>query len=97
MIGNEEDFTAALGFQVEGMDEHHSKLDIQNFRRMIERATTEFPNFQVVATTLRNAKKLQSTTGAPSASAEVNSTRHRSERIWKSSIVLAAAIHSPPV
>ena len=56
MIGNEEDFTAALGFQVEGMDEHHSKLDIQNFRRMIERATTEFPNFQVVATTLRNAK-----------------------------------------
>ena len=56
MIGNEEDFTAALGFQVEGMDEHHSKLDVQNFRRMIERVTTEFPNFHVVATTLRNAK-----------------------------------------
>jgi 2-dehydro-3-deoxygluconokinase len=56
MIGNEEDFTAALGFEVEGMDEHHSKLDVQNFRRMIERATADFPNFQVVATTLRNAK-----------------------------------------
>jgi len=56
MIGNEEDFTAALGFEVEGMDEHHSKLDVQNFRKMIERATREFPNFQVVATTLRNAK-----------------------------------------
>jgi len=56
MIGNEEDFTAALGFEVEGMDEHHSKLDVQNFQRMIERATTEFPNFRVVATTLRNAK-----------------------------------------
>ncbi len=56
MIGNEEDFTAALGFEVEGMDEHHSKLDVQNFRKMIERATTEFPNFKVVATTLRNAK-----------------------------------------
>ena len=56
MIGNEEDFTAALGFEVEGMDEHHSKLDVQNFRRMIERATAEFPNFQVVATTLRNAR-----------------------------------------
>jgi len=56
MIGNEEDFTAALGFEVEGMDEHHSKLDVQNFRRMIERATSEFPNFQVVATTLRHAK-----------------------------------------
>jgi len=56
MIGNEEDFTAALGFEVEGMDEHHSKLDVQNFQRMIERATTEFSNFRVVATTLRNAK-----------------------------------------
>jgi 2-dehydro-3-deoxygluconokinase len=56
MIGNEEDFTACLGFEVEGLDEHHSKLDVENFRRMIERAVGEFPNFKVVATTLRNAK-----------------------------------------
>ena len=53
MIGNEEDFTAALGFEVEGQDEHHSKLDVRNFQRMIERAVTEFPNFKVVATTLQ--------------------------------------------
>jgi 2-dehydro-3-deoxygluconokinase len=56
MIGNEEDFTACLGFEVEGLDEHHSKLDVGNFRRMIEQAVKEFPNFKVVATTLRNAK-----------------------------------------
>jgi 2-dehydro-3-deoxygluconokinase len=56
MLGNEEDFTAALGFEVEGLDEHHSKLDIENFRRMIERAVKDFPNFKVVATTLRNAR-----------------------------------------
>jgi 2-dehydro-3-deoxygluconokinase len=56
MIGNEEDFTAALGFEVEGLDEHHSKLDVENFRRMIEKAVGEFPNFKIVATTLRNAK-----------------------------------------
>ncbi len=56
MIGNEEDFTAALGFEVEGLDEDHSKLDVSNFRRMIERVVAEFPNFQVVATTLRNAR-----------------------------------------
>jgi 2-dehydro-3-deoxygluconokinase len=56
MIGNEEDFTACLGFEVEGLDEHHSKLDVANFRKMIERAVSEFPNFKVVATTLRNAK-----------------------------------------
>src|SRR6185503_10560175 len=56
MIGNEEDFTAALGFAVEGVDEHHSKLDVENFRRMIEKAVAEFPNFKIVATTLRHAK-----------------------------------------
>jgi 2-dehydro-3-deoxygluconokinase len=56
MIGNEEDFTACLGFEVEGLDEHHSKLDVGNFRKMIERAVGEFSNFKVVATTLRNAK-----------------------------------------
>ena len=56
MLGNEEDFTACLGFEVEGLDASHSKLEIGNFRRMIERAIKEFPNFKVVATTLRNAK-----------------------------------------
>ncbi len=56
MIGNEEDFTAALGFEVEGLDEHHSKLETESFKRMMERAIKEFPNFKVVATTLRNAR-----------------------------------------
>ena len=56
MLGNEEDFTAALGFEVEGLDEHHAKLDASNFQKMIEHAIREFPNFKVVATTLRNAK-----------------------------------------
>jgi 2-dehydro-3-deoxygluconokinase len=56
MIGNEEDFTAALGFVVEGVDEHHAELDVESFRLMIEKAVGEFPNFKIVATTLRNAK-----------------------------------------
>ena len=56
MIGNEEDFTAALGFQVPGMDEHISKLDPANFRKMIDEVLKMYPNFKAVATTLRNAK-----------------------------------------
>lgn len=56
MIGNEEDFTAALGFEVAGVNEHHSRLDPGNFQKMIEEAIKTFPNFKVVATTLRNAK-----------------------------------------
>ena len=56
MLGNEEDFTAALGFEVKGLEKGYSKLDPTNFKRMIEAAAREFPNFKVVATTLRNAK-----------------------------------------
>ena len=53
MIGNEEDFTACLGLEVEGSDDNLSGLDTASFRSMIERASAEFPNFQVIATTLR--------------------------------------------
>ena len=56
MLGNEEDFTACLGFAVEGLDEHISKIDPSNFKKMIAAAVKEFPNFKVAATTLRNAK-----------------------------------------
>ncbi len=56
MLGNEEDFTACLGFDVAGLDEDHSKLEAGSFHRMIESARQHFPNFKVVATTLRNAK-----------------------------------------
>jgi 2-dehydro-3-deoxygluconokinase len=56
MLGNEEDFTAALGFEVEGLDEDLSALDVGNFQKMIEKAVATFPNFKAVATTLRNAR-----------------------------------------
>jgi 2-dehydro-3-deoxygluconokinase len=56
MLGNEEDFTACLGFEVPGLDEHISAIDPANFKKMIETAVKAFPNFKVVATTLRNAK-----------------------------------------
>jgi len=56
MIGNEEDFTAALGFEVEGVDEHYSALDVKHFESMIKRAVAAYPNFQMVATTLRHAR-----------------------------------------
>lgn len=56
MLGNEEDFTAALGFKVEGVDENLSHLSTDSFRKMIEQAVAAYPNFKVVATTLRNAK-----------------------------------------
>jgi len=56
MIGNEEDFTAALGFSVSGLDEQHSKLESDNFRKMIASVVKEYPSMAVIATTLRHAK-----------------------------------------
>jgi 2-dehydro-3-deoxygluconokinase len=56
MIGNEEDFTASLGFEVEGVDAGISTIELDAFKRMIETAVKEFPNFKVAATTLRGVK-----------------------------------------
>ena len=56
MIGNEEDFTACLGFEVEGVDENISSIDVDKFKAMINKAVSEFPNFKVTATTLRAVK-----------------------------------------
>lgn len=56
MLGNEEDFTAALGFSVAGLDESYSKLDASNFMRMIEKVVQAYPSLAVVAATLRHAK-----------------------------------------
>jgi 2-dehydro-3-deoxygluconokinase len=54
MIGNEEDFSAALGFDLSGVDVALSQLPAANFQEMIGRVVREFP-IQVVATTLRSA------------------------------------------
>ncbi len=56
MIGNEEDFTASLGFEVEGVDENLTDLDTTAFRKMIEKASAAYPNFQAIGTTLRGVK-----------------------------------------
>jgi len=56
MLGNEEDFTACLGFEVSGNDQNFSKLDTTNYRKMIEKAVAAYPNFKAVATTLRGVK-----------------------------------------
>ena len=55
LFGNEEDFTAALGFEVPGMDKHITQFEVDGFRSMILQATREFP-FKIVAATLRKAK-----------------------------------------
>jgi len=56
MIGNEEDFTASLGFEVEGVDENLSGLQVDKFAAMIEKAAAAYPNFKVIGTTMRTVR-----------------------------------------
>ncbi len=56
MIGNEEDFTACLGFEIEGNEANLKKLDIDGYKKMIRKVVEKYPNFKVIATTLRTVK-----------------------------------------
>lgn len=53
MIGNEEDFTACLGLEIEGNDEGLKKLNVSGYEKMQKVVTETYPNISVVATTLR--------------------------------------------
>ena len=56
MIGNEEDFTACLGFAVEGNDENLKELNLDGYAKMLDEVTKAYPNFKVIATTLRTVR-----------------------------------------
>lgn len=56
MLGNEEDFTAALGFEVEGVDANLSALDPERFGHMMEKVSTTYPNIRLIATSLRGVR-----------------------------------------
>lgn len=56
MLGNEEDFTACLGFQVPGAAEDLSHLEVEGFKSMLTEATASYSNLAVVATTLRTVR-----------------------------------------
>ena len=56
MIGNEEDFTACLGFEIEGNDENLKELNLDGYVKMLGEVCKTYPNFKVIATTLRTVK-----------------------------------------
>jgi len=56
MLGNEEDFTKCLGFEVKGVGKKLDKLDPANFIQMLEQCISKYPNFKAAATTLRGVK-----------------------------------------
>jgi 2-dehydro-3-deoxygluconokinase len=55
LLGNEEDYPAALGSTVTGLDADFSRLDPQAYAGMLESVLREYPNLQLAAVTLRRA------------------------------------------
>ena len=56
MIGNEEDFTACLGFEVGNTDKALKKLDLDGYRAMMNEVAATYRIFMVIATTLREVR-----------------------------------------
>jgi 2-dehydro-3-deoxygluconokinase len=56
LFGNEEDFSASLGFELEGVDHRFEELPTASFRKMIGSVVEAYPNITTVATTLRTAR-----------------------------------------
>jgi 2-dehydro-3-deoxygluconokinase len=53
VFGNEEDFDAALGYEIDGADEAFSSLDLDAYEAMLRRVADDYPNLRALATTLR--------------------------------------------
>ena len=67
MIGNEEDFTACLGFEVEGVDEAISSIEVDSFKKMITQVLMNFPILRPPPPHYERLRLRPSMTGVPSA------------------------------
>jgi 2-dehydro-3-deoxygluconokinase len=55
LFGNEEDFSAMLGFEVEGVTKDFDELPVENYAKMLHELSAAYPNLKVIASTLRTA------------------------------------------
>jgi 2-dehydro-3-deoxygluconokinase len=56
LIGNEEDFVAALGLDVAGVDASFDRLEADAYAAMLTATAERFPNLRAIAVTLRVAR-----------------------------------------
>jgi 2-dehydro-3-deoxygluconokinase len=60
LFGNEEDFVAALGIEIPGVDAQYAALPTASFRTAIDAVMKAYPNLTAVAVTLRTAHSASS-------------------------------------
>jgi 2-dehydro-3-deoxygluconokinase len=56
LFGNEEDLNAALGYQIDGVDDSYSTLDTASYGPVFEAVVRDYPGIKLIATTLRTVK-----------------------------------------
>ena len=56
IIGNEEDYSACLGFETGDSSGNYDNLDINDYCKMVERVSKKYENLELIATTLRTVK-----------------------------------------
>ena len=76
VVGNEEDYTAALGVNVAGDGEDYASLDLEAYERMLAEAMARYPSLKAAAVTLRRA--LSATRNDWSAICRVGTGAYRS-------------------
>jgi 2-dehydro-3-deoxygluconokinase len=55
LFGNEEDFSAMLGAEVEGVGKDFDELPVESYAKMLRELSEAYPNLKVIASTLRTA------------------------------------------
>jgi 2-dehydro-3-deoxygluconokinase len=55
LLGNEEDFSAALGVAIEGVNDDFSHLEVSSYESLLHRVAEIYPNLKLIASTLRIA------------------------------------------
>jgi 2-dehydro-3-deoxygluconokinase len=56
MLGNEEDFSAALGHEIEAVNDSFQNLKVESYKTMISKVTRDYPNLKAAAATLRDVQ-----------------------------------------
>src|SRR6202007_469659 len=56
LLGNEEDFSAMLGIELEGVTEDFDELPIASYEKMLRDVAAAYPNLKMIATTVRTAQ-----------------------------------------
>jgi 2-dehydro-3-deoxygluconokinase len=56
LFGNEEDFSAMLGVEIEGVGKDFDELPVASYTKMLNELAQAYPNLKVIASTLRTAR-----------------------------------------